>query len=65
LTGVTATQAGQDMEQKIDLQDMNLEIKVMDSQTQEVLLAMIEKIEPGVKKPGESWASQQEMMDYW
>lgn len=61
----TATQAGQDMEQKIVLQDMNLEIEVMDSQTQEVLLAMVEKIEPGVKKPGESWASQQEMMDYW
>jgi hypothetical protein len=61
----TATQAGQDMEQKIVLQDMNLEIEVMDSQTQEVLFAMVEKIEPGVKKPGESWASQQEMMEYW
>jgi hypothetical protein len=60
-----ATQAGQEMQQKIVLQDMNLEIEVMDSQTQEVLLAMVEKITPGVKKPGESWASQQEMMDYW
>jgi hypothetical protein len=59
------TQAGQEMQQKIVLQDMNLEIEVMDSQTQEVLLAMVEKITPGFKKPGESWASQQEMMDYW
>jgi hypothetical protein len=60
-----ATQAGQEMEQKIVLQDMNLEIEVMDSQTQKVLAAMVDKIEPGVKKPGESWSSEQEMMDYW
>jgi hypothetical protein len=60
-----ASQAGQEMQQKIVLTDMNLEIEVMDSQSQEVLAAIVDVVEPHVKKPGESWQSEQQMMDYW
>ena len=54
------------MEQKIVLQDMNLEIEVLDSQTQKVLAAVVDKIEPGKKaKAGESWSKEHTVMDYW
>ena len=62
----TAVSAGQDMEQKIVLQDMNLEIEVQDSQTQNVLAAMVDKIDPGKKaKAGESWSKEHTVVDYW
>ena len=61
-----AVSAGQGMEQKIVLQDMNLEIEVQDSQTQKVLAAMVDKIHPGKKaKAGESWSKEHTVMDYW
>ena len=61
-----AVSAGQGMEQKIVLQDMNLEIEVQDSQTQKVLAAMVDKIHPGEKaKAGESWSKEHTVMDYW
>ena len=61
-----AVSAGQGMEQKIVLQDMNLEIEVQDSQTQKVLAAMVDKIDPGKKaKAGESWSKEHTVMDYW
>ena len=62
----TAVSAGQEMEQKVVLQDMNLEIEVQDSQTQKVLAAMVDKIDPGKKaKAGESWSKEHTVMDYW
>jgi hypothetical protein len=61
----SAVSAGQDMQQKIVLQDMNLEIKVLDSQTQALLAAAVDKIDPGTKKPGESWTDEQTVMEYW
>ena len=44
-----AVSAGQQMQQKIILQDMNLEIELQDSQTQKVLAAMVDRINPGKK----------------
>lgn len=61
----TATQATQSMQQKIILQEMNLEIEILESQSLNVLSAMVDKIEPAAKKPGESWAGEQEIMNYW
>jgi hypothetical protein len=61
----SAAQAGQQMQQKIVLEDMNLEIEVLDSQTQEVLGAVVDKIQPREKKPGASWSSEQEIVDFW
>ena len=61
-----AVSAGQEMQKKIVLQDMNLEIEVQDSQTQKVLAAMVDKIHPGEKaKAGESWSKEHTVMDYW
>ena len=61
-----AVSAGQEMQKKIVLQDMNLEIEVQDSQTQKVLAAMVDKIHPGAKaKAGESWSKEHTVMDYW
>jgi hypothetical protein len=55
----SAVSAGEEMEQKIILQDMNLEIEIQDSQSQEVLVAMVDKVDPGTKaKASESWSSQ-------
>lgn len=61
----SAAAAGEDMQQKIVLQDMNLEIKILDSQSQALLAAAVDKIDTNTKKPGESWADEQTMMDYW
>jgi hypothetical protein len=61
----TAAEATQQMQQKIVLQEMNLEIEIQDSETLEVLNALVDKIRPGEKKPGQSWSSEQEIMDYW
>ena len=62
----SAVAAGQEMEQKIILQDMNLEIEIQDSQTQKVLAAMVDKVDPGKKaKAGESWSKENTVMDYW
>jgi len=62
----SAVSAGQEMEQKVVLQDMNLEIEVQDSQTQKVLAAVIDKIDPGKKaKAGESWQQEHSVMAYW
>jgi hypothetical protein len=61
----SAVSAGQDMQQKIVLQDMNLEIKVLDSQTHELLAAAVDKIDTKTKKPSESWADEQTVMEYW
>lgn len=60
-----ATRATQHMQQKIVLQKMKLEIEIQDSQTQEILNAIVDKIVPGTKKPGESWSSEQDLIDYW
>ena len=62
----SAVAAGQEMEQKIILQDMNLEIEIQDSQTQKVLAAMVDKVDPSKKaKAGESWSKEHTVMDYW
>ena len=61
----SATAATQDMQEKIVLEDMKLEIKVLDSQTQELLAAAVDTIDPEVKKPGESWADESAGMNYW
>ena len=62
----SAVSAGQQMEQKVILQNMNLEIEIQDSQTQKVLAAVVDKIEPGKKaKASESWAKEHTVMDYW
>lgn len=62
----SAVSAGQVMEQKIILQDMNLELEVQDSQTQKVMAAVVDKIEPGKKaKASESWSKEHTVMDYW
>jgi hypothetical protein len=61
-----AVSAGQGMEQKIVLQDMNLEMEVQDSQTQKVIAAVVDKIDPGKKaKASESWSKEHTVMDYW
>ena len=62
----SAVSAGQQMEQKVILQNMNLEMEVQDSQTQEVLAAVVDKIDPGKKaKASESWLKEHTVMDYW
>jgi hypothetical protein len=62
----SAVSAGQEMKQKVILQDMNLEMEVQDSQTQRVLAALVDKIEPGKKaKASESWSKEHTVMDYW
>ena len=62
----TAVSAAQSAEQKIILQDMILEIEIMDSQSQSVLLALVDKIVPGKKsKATESWLKEHNVMDYW
>jgi hypothetical protein len=47
----SAVSAGEEMEQKIILQDMNLEIEIQDSQSQEVLVAMVDKVDPIQRHP--------------
>lgn len=62
----TAVSATQGVEEKVILQDMNLEIEIMDSQTQAVLMALVDKIAPGKKsKATESWLKEHTVMDYW
>ena len=62
----SAVSAGEEMEQKIILQDMNLEIEIQDSQSQEVLVAMVDKVDPGTKaKASQSWSKEHTVMDYW
>ena len=62
-TAVTSAEA---MEQKVILQDMNLEMEVQDSQSQAVLVAIVDKIESGKKaKAGDSWAQEHTVREYW
>ena len=62
----SAVSAGEEMEQKIILQDMNLEIEIQDSQSQEVLVAMVDKVDPSKKsKASQSWSKEHTVMDYW
>ena len=62
----TAVSAGQEMEQKVILQDMTLELELMDSQTQVVLASVVDKITAGKKsKPSESWMNEHTVMAYW
>ena len=61
----SAAAATQGMEEKIFLQDMKLEIKVLDSQTQELLAAAVDQINPSAKKPGETWADEHTVVKYW
>lgn len=62
----SAVSAGQEMEAKVILQDMNLEIEIQDSQTQKVLAAVVDKIHPGKKaKASESWQNEHNVMAYW
>jgi hypothetical protein len=61
-----ASQATQELEQKIVLQDMMLEMEVMDSQSQAVLAAAVDNIGADVKKsPSESWGEEKTVLDYW
>ncbi len=54
------------MEQKVILQDMNLEMEVQDSQTQVVLAAVVDRIHADKKaKAGESWAKEHTVLAYW
>jgi len=61
----SAAAATEEMQQKIILQDMKLEIKVLDSQTLELLGAAVDQINPNAKKPGDSWANEHTVMTYW
>ena len=62
----TAVTSGQAMEQKVVLQDMNLEMEIQDSQSQAVLVAIVDKIETGKKaKASDSWAQEQSVRTYW
>lgn len=62
----SAVSAGKEMQQKIILQDMNLEFEFLDSQTQKVYASIIDRVDPGKKaKPSESWSKEHTVMDYW
>ena len=62
----TAIASGQAMEQKVILQDMNLEMEVQDSQSQAVLVAIVDKIKSGKKaKASDSWAQEHNVRAYW
>ena len=62
----SAVSAGQEMEQKVILQDMNLELELMDSQTQVIMASVVDRINPGKKsKASESWAKEHTVMAYW
>ena len=62
----TAIASGQAMEQKVILQDMNLEMEVQDSQSQAVLVAIVDKINTGKKaKASDSWAKEHNVRAYW
>jgi hypothetical protein len=62
----TAIASGQAMEQKVILQDMNLEMEVQDSQSQAVLVAIVDKIKAGKKaKASDSWAQEHTVRAYW
>ena len=62
----TAVTSGQAMEQKVVLQDMNLEMEIQDSQSQAVLVAIVDKIDTGKKaKASDSWAQEQSVRTYW
>lgn len=62
----SAAQSVKAMQQKVILQDMNLEIEILDSQSQVVLVAVVDKIKAGKKaKAGESWTNQHTVMEYW
>jgi hypothetical protein len=62
----TAVASGQAMEQKVILQDMNLEMEVQDSQSQAVLVAIVDKIKTGKKaKASDSWAQEHTVRAYW
>jgi hypothetical protein len=53
----SAAQAAQDMQQKIILEDLRLEMEVMDSQSQEVLAAVVDVFEAAEKSSApESWS---------
>jgi hypothetical protein len=62
----SAVSAGQEMEQKIILQDMTLELELTDSKTGTVMAAVVDKIEAGKKaKASESWMKERTVMAYW
>jgi len=62
----SAVSAGQEMEQKVIMQDMTLEIEFQDSQTEKVMAAVVDKIEAGKKaKASESWMKEHTVMAYW
>lgn len=62
----SAVSASQDMEQKIILQDMTLELEILDSQTETVMAAVVDKISAGKKaKASESWMKEHKVMAYW
>jgi hypothetical protein len=62
----SAVSAGQEMEQKIILQDMTLELEIMDSQTETVMASVVDIIEAGKKaKASESWLNEHTVMAYW
>lgn len=61
-----ATQAAQEMQQKIILQEMVLEMEILDSESQDVLLALVDDIGKDVKQtPAETWTEEQKVLDYW
>lgn len=62
----TAVAAGQGVEKKIILQNMTLELEVMDSQSQEVFLSVVDNIAAGKKaSPSDSWSQENTVMAYW
>lgn len=61
-----AVSAGEEMKQKIILQDMNLEFEFQDSQSQEILAAIVDKVDTGkAANASESWSKENTVMDYW
>jgi hypothetical protein len=62
----SAVSASQDMEQKIILQDMTLELEVLDSQTETVMASVVDRISSEKKaKASESWMEEHTVMAYW
>ena len=54
------------MEQKVILQDMTLELELLNSQTETMMAAVVDKIEAGKKaKASESWMKEHTVMVYW
>ena len=66
LVAGTASRALSDFVDNIVLQEMTFELELLDSQTDTVLAALVDKTPAGKKKkPAESWEDARAMIQYW